>query len=133
MSELVVEIIIIGVVLIASVMVGGFTFGIFSFYLRPAEVTAGGATCSATANMTTCQLTLSNEGPTNTSTTGVCSMSAGTEMIGSVVGGGTVPAGGSLSDVECVAHGGNITTGSQVSGALALTNGAVAFFVGTLE
>ena len=123
----------IAVLLIASVMLAGITFGVFSIYYAPAEVAAEGATCSTAGNTTTCQLTLTNDGTQNTATTGDCSLQAGSVVSGSVVGGGTVPAGGSLSGVKCVAHGGGISPGSQISGVLSMTNGASAFFIGTLE
>jgi hypothetical protein len=122
----------IAVLLVAAVMLAGITFGVFSFYYHPAEVSAVGATCSTNGNTTVCQLTLTNIGLENTATTGVCSLRAGAVETGSVVGGGTVPAGGSLSGVKCVASG-NPSPGSQVSGALLMTNGASAFFVGTLD
>ena len=123
----------IAVLLIAAVMLAGITFGVFSFYYQPAEVFAVGALCTHAGNATVCQLTLANEGLDDTATTGVCSLQDGSLMSGSVVGGGTVPAGGSLSDVECVANGGNPIQGSQISGALLMTNGASAFFTGTLD
>jgi len=131
-TPIIVEFMLIAIVLIACVMLAGFTFGLFSSYVTPAEVAVESAICSTAGNTTTCQLTLTNVGARDTSTTGTCSMSAGADENGSVVGGGTVPAGGSLSGVECVAHG-YLSTGSQVSGALSLTNGGIAFFVGTLE
>ena len=123
----------IAVLLVAAVMLAGMTFGLFAFYYQPAEVAAVGATCTTEGNTTTCQLTLTNEGVQNTATTGACTLRDGEALSGAVVGGGTVPAGGSLSGVECVAHGGSYSSGSQVSGVLLMTNGASAFFIGTLE
>jgi len=123
----------IAVLLVAAVMLAGITFGVFSFYYQPAEVYAVGAVCTNAGNATICQLTLANEGLDDTSTSGVCSLQDGSLMSGSVVGGGTVPAGGSLSDVRCVALGGSPTQGSQISGSMLMTNGASAFFTGTLD
>ena len=132
-SAVVAEVVMIAVLLIAAVMLAGITFGVFSFYYQPAEVFAVGAVCTHAGNSTVCQLTLANEGLDDTATTGVCSLQDGSLMSGSVVGGGTVPAGGSLSDVKCVANGGNPIQGSQISGDLLMTNGASAFFAGTLD
>jgi len=132
-SAVVAEVVMIAVLLVAAVMLAGITFGIFAIYYQPAEVTAESATCSTADNMTVCQVTLTNEGTSDTSTTGACSLQVGTLVQGSVEGGGTVPAGGSLSGVECVAHSGGFSSGSHVNGALQLTNGASAFFIGTFE
>jgi hypothetical protein len=133
LAAIVVEVLLIGVVLIASVLVAGFTFGIFSFYITPAVVSVAGTMCSATENTTTCQLTIINEGERPTATTGTCSIDESSDIGGSVIGGGTVPAGGSLQGVQCVAHGGELPSGSQVSGALPMTNGAILYFIGTLQ
>ena len=133
MSPLVAEITLIAVVLIATVIMASFTFGLFSLYYSPPEVAVQGATCSTAGNSTTCQLTLTNMGAQDASTTGSCSMSMGTEVSGLVFNGGIVPAGGSLTNVQCVAHGVDPSPGSQVAGALSLTNGGTAFFVGSVE
>ena len=130
MSAIIVTFVLIVVTLITSVMVASFTFGLISSYIPPAEVTVQGATCSATGNTTTCQLILTNEGAKNTATSGTCSLDGTTA--GSVVGGGTVPAGGSLDGVECVAHNSPITPGSNVKGELSLTNGAILPFIGSV-
>jgi len=131
-SALVAEIVLIAVLLIATVIFASFTFGLFSFYLSPAEVSVEGASCFAGGNSTTCQLTLTNVGSSDVWTTGSCTLSAGNDSSGSVVGGGDVPAGGSLS-VQCVAHGINLNHGAQVAGTLPLTNGGTAFFTGTVQ
>jgi len=131
-SSLVAEIVLIAVLLIATVIFASFTFGLFSFYLSPAEVAIAGTSCYTGGNSTTCQLTLTNVGSGIAWTTGSCSMTAGAKLSGDVVGGGSVPAGGSLS-VLCVAYGVDLNQGAQVSGVLALTNGGTAFFTGTVE
>ena len=132
MSALVAEITLIAVVLIATVIFASFTFGIFSLYYSPPEVAVEGASCYAAGNSTTCQLTLTNMGTRDTTTTGVCSMNVGTDLSGLVVNGGVVPAGGSLTNVQCVTHGIDPSPGSQVTGALSLANGGIAFFVGSV-
>jgi FlaG/FlaF family flagellin (archaellin) len=131
-SSIVAEITLIAVVLIATVIFASFTFGVFSFYYSPPEVAVEGASCSTAGNSTTCQLTLSNMGNRDTSTTGSCSLNVGTAVSGLVVNGGIVPAGGSLTNVQCVTHGVDPSPGSQVTGALSLTNGGIAFFVGSV-
>ena len=130
-SVVVAEVVMIAVLLVAVVMLAGVTFGIFAIYYSPAEVAAEGATCSTVGNTTVCQLTLTNEGSRDTATTGACILQSGEVMQGSVEGGGTVPAGGSLSGVECIANGGGHSPGSHISGALQMTNGASTFFIGT--
>ena len=132
-SAVVAEVVMIAVLLVAVVMLAGVTFGIFAFYYQPAEVAAGSASCTAVGNTTVCQLTLTNEGTQDTSTTGTCALRVGEVVEGSVEGGGTVPAGGSLSGVQCVAYGGGLMPGSHVSGVLQMTNGASAFFIGTYD
>jgi hypothetical protein len=133
LASIVVEVMLIAVLLIAVVILASFTFGLFSFYLSPAEVAVEGASCSTAGNSTTCLLTLTNLGAQDAYTTGSCSLSAGTDALGNVVNGGIVPAGGSLSNVQCVTHGVDPSPGSQVSGVLSLTNGGTAFFVGTVQ
>lgn len=132
-SSIVAEIALIAVVLITAVILASFTFGLFSSYYSPAEVAVEGASCTTAGNSTTCQLTLTNMGAQNTSTTGLCSMNVGTDVPGNVVNGGVVPAGGSLTNVQCITHGVNPSLGSQVSGALSLTDGGIAFFVGSVQ
>jgi len=132
-SSLVAEIALIAVLLIATVIMASFTFGLFSLYYSPPEVAAQGATCSTAGNSTTCQLILINTGIRDTSTTGSCSLDMGTGVSGHVLNGGVVPAGGSLTNVQCVAHGIDPYPGSQVTGTLLLTNGATAFFVGSVQ
>jgi len=132
-STIVAEVVLIAVLLIATVMLASFTFGVFSLYYSPAEVAAEGASCSTGGNSTTCQLTLTNVGAEDTSTTGSCSLDVGTAVTGHVVDGGIVPAGGSLNDVQCVAPGVNLQSGTLVDGAFALTSGGTAYFVGTVE
>jgi len=131
-SSLVAEIALIAVLLIATVIFASFTFGLFSLYYSPPEVAAEGTSCSAAGNSTTCQLTLTNIGTQDTSTTGSCSLNVGTAISGQVVNGGVVPAGGSLTNVKCVAHGVEPSPGSQVTGVLSLANGGVAFFIGSV-
>ena len=121
----------IAVLLVAVVMLASITFGIFAIYYSPAEVAAEGVSCTAVGSTTVCQLTLTNEGTQDTTTVGVCSLQAGDVAQGYVEGGGTVPAGGSLSGVQCIAHGGGLMPGSHISGVVPLSNGASAFFVGT--
>lgn len=132
-SPIVAEVTLIAVLLIATVILASFTFGVFSLYYSPAEVAAEGASCSTDGNSTTCQLTLTNVGAKDTSTTGSCSLDVGTSVTGQVVDGGVVPAGGSLTDVQCVALGLNLHSGTLVDGALSLSSGGTAYFVGTVE
>ena len=132
-SSLVAEIALIAVVLITTVVFASFTFGIFSFYYSPPEIAVEVASCYTAGNSTTCQLTLANMGARDTSTTGSCSLNVGTAVSGLVVNGGVVPAGGSLANVQCVTHGVDPSPGSQVTGALPLDNGGIAFFVGRVE
>jgi len=129
MSEVVVTFFLLVVSLITCVMVGGFSFGLIGDYVGPAEVSVQNATCSQSANLTTCQLTLMNQGAHSTATSGDCLIRGAS--VASVVGGGTVPAGGSLG-VQCIAHGGNFTEGARIQGALSLTNGGVLYFFGTV-
>jgi hypothetical protein len=132
-SAVVAEVVMIAVLLVATVMLAGVTFGVFAIYYQPAEVAAEGATCIAAGNTTICQLTLTNQGSHDTATAGVCSLSGDAVASGSVEGGGTVPAGGSLSGVQCVVNGGSSFEGARISGAVLMTNGFYAYFVGTLE
>ena len=132
-SVVVAEVVMIAVLLVAAVMLAGITFGVFAVYYHPAEVAAEGAACSSVGNTTICQLTLTNEGSEDTATTGACALQVGTVVQGSVEGGGTIPAGGSLSDVQCAANVGGLMPGSHISGILHMTNGASAFFIGTLD
>lgn len=130
-SAVVAEVVMIAVLLVSVVMLAGITFGIFAIYYQPAEVAAEGAACTEVGNTTVCQLTLTNEGTQDTSTTGLCAIQSGDVVQGYVEGGGTIPAGGSLSGVQCVTYGGGLMPGSHVTGVVPTTNGASAFFVGT--
>lgn len=132
-SPVIAEVCLIAVLLVSAIMLVSLTFGVFSFYISPAEVEAESALCSAAGNTTMCLLTLTNTGAQDTFTTGSCTLDAGAVLSGNVVNGGTVPAGGSLTNVQCVTHGVDPSPGSQVSGVLSLTNGGTAFFVGTVQ
>ena len=131
MAAIVVTFVLVIDSLISCVMVGGFTFGLIGAYVPPAEVTASEAMCSSVVNLTTCQLTLTNQGTHSTATTGVCSI--GGASSGSVASGATVPAGGSLQGVRCEVHGSAVAPGSNVQGAVSLTNGATLVFFGTVN
>jgi hypothetical protein len=131
-SPIVATIFLIVVVLISSVILGTFVFGLMGSYIPPPEVIAGDLTCSVNGNVTSCQMTLTNEGGHSTATTGSCALSSNTGQ-DSVVGGGTIPAGSSLNGVACVSHHATVAMGSQIQGSLSLTDGEIVIFFGTLN
>jgi hypothetical protein len=132
MSPIIATMFLIVVVLISSVILGTFVFGLMGSYISPPEVTVADPTCSVTGNMTSCQLTLTNEGGHNTATSGSCSLGSNTGQ-DSVVGGGTIPAGGSLKGVTCISHVATLTSGSRIQGSLFLTDGEIVIFFGILS
>ena len=111
-------------------ILGTYVFGLMGSYYPPPEVYAQGATCSIAGNQTTCQVTLTNQGGHDTATTGSCS--DGSSAQAAVVGGGTIPAGGSLEGVKCVSQGTTLSGSSHIQGWLSLTDGGIVIFFGTL-
>jgi len=95
-----------------------------------ALVSAGGVSCSISAR--SCTMVLQNTGNANIATTGVCSVSYGGETVsGTLGGGGTIPAAGTLGGVSCELSGlPGAAVGGQLTGTVALSNGASAAFSG---
>lgn len=129
-SVVVATIFMIVVVLITGVIFGTFVFGLMGSYMSPPEVTVQSPACSVSGNMTSCQMTLTNQGGHSTSTTGSCSLGRATQDM--LVGGGTIPAGGSLKGVACVSSGFALMAGSHVQGSLSLSDGQIVIFFATL-
>ena len=130
-TEIVVEMFLIIVSLIACVVLAGFAFGTMAIYTSTARVEAQVDSCSQVGNSTACVLRLQNTGSSSVSTSGLCSLTvSGKDLGGTVVGGGVIPASGSLDGVECVVNGSSITSGGRISGSLGLQNGAIVYFVG---
>jgi hypothetical protein len=132
MSPIIATMFLIVVVLISSVILGTFVFGLMGSYIPPPEVTVANPTCSASGNATSCQLTLNNEGGHSTATSGSCTLGSNTGQ-DSIVGGGTIPAGGSLTGVTCVSHDATLASGSRIQGSLSLTDGEIVIFFGVLS
>jgi hypothetical protein len=129
-TPIVVTFLLIIVTLMASVILGGMVFGFMGSYAPPAEVTVESATCSSNLNAITCSITLGNLGGHSTATSGFCTLGSGSNNA-TLIGGGVIPAGGSLSGVKCVRQGVDLTQGSSIEGSLYLTNGAVLTFYGS--
>ena len=119
------------IVLISSVALGTFVFGVMGSYIPPPQVMAEDPACSVSGNTTSCQMTLSNTGGHSTETTGSCSLGSNTGK-DTVVGGGTIPPGGTLAGVACVSDGFVPVPGSHVQGSLFLTDGQIVIFFADL-
>jgi hypothetical protein len=79
-----------------------------------------------------CEVVLTNSGNANTATTGSCSLSyGGGTHEGEVTGGGTVAAGSYLTVTCSYKVGSGASTGTQITGAIFLTDGDSALFSGT--
>ena len=130
-SVIVVTVFLIIIVLISSVALGTFVFGVMGSYIPPPQVMAEDPACTVSGNTTSCQMTLSNTGGHSTETTGSCSLGSNTGK-DTVVGGGTIPPGGSLAGVACVSDGFVPVPGSHVQGSLFLTDGQIVIFFADL-
>jgi hypothetical protein len=125
-SPLLAELMIIVVSIVAGVSVGGFGFQVAGNAASSAVVTASAASCSVAGRNETCSLQLQNSGASSVQTI-VCSLGSSR---GNLDPSGTVPAGGSLN-VNCtVTEANSPEVGSLVTGWVALSNGAYAYFAG---
>jgi len=130
LSAIVVEFVLVVISLIACIVLGGFTFGTIQIYVPPAEVAAQASSCSAAGNHSFgCMLTLNNQGSRNVATDGICSLNvSGGPVNGTISDGGTVPAGGALTGVQCIADVAGPTSGALVTGSISLNDGGMAYF-----
>ena len=96
-----------------------------------ALVSAGGVSCSISSR--SCTMVLQNTGNANIATSGVCSVTySGETVSGTLGGGGTVPASGTLGGVTCALSGlPGATVGTPVTGTVGLSSGPSAPFSGT--
>ena len=127
-TEFVVIVFLILVSLITGAILGGIVFGGIAIYSSPALVSVQSASCGPASAMEVCQLTLVNQGARSVATGDTCSI--GAQRQGTVVGGGMIPAGGSLTGIKCVVDGGSSGSG-PLTGEITLTNGYTVFFAGT--
>jgi len=130
-SPVLATVILIAITLIAAVAIAGFVFGLFGSFTKTAQVQASSVACSATGK--DCALSLINSGNANTATAGECTITySGATYQGTLTGGGSVVAGGSLS-VTCTAP---VTApagvpGGSVTGSVTLTNGGTDYYSGS--
>ena len=117
----------ITVTIIAGVAVGSFGFQLLGVFSRPAEVGATVNNCLIQGHLETCSLTLLNSGASSVDATSC--VVGGTH--GSLVW-GVVPAGGSLH-TSCTVSASPVATDSSVTGWVVLSNGADAYFAGTVN
>jgi len=135
-SPVLATVILIAITLIAAIAIAGFVFGLFGTFTSTAQVQASVTSCNYNvlkAGAEACSITLTNSGNANTATTGACSLTyGGSSYTGTVSGGGTVPSGGSLSNVLCYyTVGAGAGAGVQVTGSVILANGGNALFSAT--
>jgi flagellin-like protein len=141
-SPVLATVILIAITLIAAIAVAGFVFGLFGTFTSTAQVQASVTSCVASGSgataQETCSLVLTNSGNANTLITGVCSLTFGGSTYtatASATGTSTttVPSGGSgtyqCQDAAGTGH--SAGAGSQVTGAVILSNGGNALFSGT--
>ncbi len=127
-TEFVVIVFLILVSLITGAILGGIVFGGIGVYSSQALVSVQSASCGPTNATEVCQLTLMNQGARSVATGDTCSI--GAQGQGTVVGGGIIPAGGSLAGIKCVVDGGS-SSGGLLTGEITLTNGYTVYFAGT--
>jgi hypothetical protein len=96
-----------------------------------ALVSTGGVSCSISSR--SCTMVLQNTGNANITTSGVCSVTySGETVSGSLGGGGTVPASGTLGGVTCALSAlPGAAVGTPVTGTVGLSTGPSAPFSGT--
>ena len=130
-SPVLATVILIAITLIAAVAVSGFVFGLFGTFTNTARVSAGTVSCSGTPEV--CVATLQNTGSASTAITGVCTLGfAGGPYQGTAAQlTGNLNA-GSIATVSCTGPAlSHATAGTQVTGAIAIGNGAWVLFAGT--
>ena len=133
-SPVLATVILIAITLIAAIAIAGFVFGLFGSFTSTARVQASVTSCtSPAANQQDCALVLTNSGNANTTPTGSCSLTYGGHTYAGTTAVPVITAGTSVS-VTC--HTANAaqpvaTLGSQITGAVILTNGGNALFSGT--
>lgn len=100
-----------------------------------AQVTASVVACNYNTMVSgaeACEVVLTNSGNVSTGTTGACTLTyEGGNHQGEVSGGGTVAAGSYITVTCAFAVGTGLSPGTQITGAIYLTNGGSALFSGT--
>ena len=122
-------VILIAITLIAAVAISGFVFGLFGNYTNVARVSAATITCTGTPEVCTAQV--QNTGSANAELTGSCTMTfAGASYSGvATLTSGSLQAGSPLATVTCTGPAGShANLGSQIVGAILLTDGAQILF-----
>jgi len=130
-SPVLATVLLIAITLIVAVAVGGFVFGLFGTFTTTAQVSAGTVACSGTPEV--CTISLQNIGTGNTATTGSCILNfgGGNYASAAAVVSGSLKAGSSAT-VTCTAPAPqHATAGTQITGSVALGNGAEVLFAGT--
>jgi len=129
-SPVLATVILIAITLIAAIAIAGFVFGLFGTFTSTAQVQASVTDCTYTAPNEVCTLVLTNNGNSNTATTGSCSLTyggvtyTGTTAVGAVNVGSTAAA--------CTVAGATDPgAGVQVTGSVILANGGNALFSAT--
>jgi flagellin-like protein len=132
-SPVLATVILISITLIAATAVSGFVFGLFGTFTSTAVVSASGSSsCSGTPE--SCTLFLSNTGSSNVAVTGVCRLNfGGSSYLGTAsIVSGSLNA-GRQATVSCVSSspGSHATSGTQITGSVAIGNGAQVLFAAT--
>jgi flagellin-like protein len=132
-SPVLATVILIAITLIAAVAIAGFVFGLFGSFTSSAQVSAQVISCSHNAGNDTCYVQLTNTGTSNSAATGCSLRISGTATVGTLGATKSVPASGG-NPLRCsVALGAAQTSGSQVVGSFAMSNGASVPFTGVWQ
>jgi flagellin-like protein len=130
-SPVLATVILIAITLIAAVAISGFVFGLMGTYTSVAEVSSSAVGCSGTPEV--CTVALQNTGSANVVLAGTCTLSFGGGLHPSTAAllSGNLNA-GSQASVSCTSPGSfHAVAGTQITGSIALGNGAEVLFAGT--
>ena len=134
-SPVLATVILIAITLIAAISIAGFVFGLFGTFTTTAQVGATSVACTHGAGGTAnCAIILYNNGNSPAKTTGCSFTGSNGAGAGTLTGGGTIPAGSTLS-ITCTtgATAGATNPGTQATGSIGLSNGGDALFTGTFN
>jgi len=130
-SPVLATVILISITLIAATAISGFVFGLFGTFTSTAVVSASGSS-SCTGTPESCTLFLTNTGTSSVALTGTCRLNfGGSSYLGTAsLVSGNLNAGNSAT-VSCVSSASHATSGSQITGSVAIGNGAQILFAAT--
>jgi hypothetical protein len=130
-SPLIAEVALMAVTLVAGLAITGFVFGLVGNFMSNAMVSVTATSCNGKAGVLTCSFTASNTGSTSTAVTDVAA-TYGSNYLNGTAATMLVPAGQTVTFTGSWTIPTPLRAGSMITGVVALANGGIAPWAGTI-